>query len=82
MLGWRVGLRGWLVDPNGIGGPVCDRWVALESVRMGSEGFIQGGLWGLETRLDEAAVNISGRVNRGMPECRCSRLYQWKKASQ
>ena len=81
MLGWRVGLRGWFVDPDGIGGPVCDRRVALESVRMGSEGFIQGGLSGLEPRLDEAAVHVGG-VNRAIPECRCSWLYQWKKARQ
>ena len=39
---------------------MCDRRVALESVRMGSEGFIQGGLPGLEPRLDEAAVHVGG----------------------
>ena len=43
-----------LLIPDGIGGPVCDRRVALESVRMGSEGFIEGGLSGLETQRYEA----------------------------
>ena len=39
---------------------MCDGRVAFESVRMGSEGVIEGGLAVLEARLDEAAVNVGG----------------------
>ena len=37
-----------------------DRWVALETVGMCFESFIQGGLSGPETRRYEAAVNVGG----------------------